>query len=205
MKSLSKGIEEYYRWHAPLYDMTRWSFLFGRKNLVTLATSVSAPVSVLEVGCGTGHMIRQLVRMVPRVRVTGMDASPEMLARCKKKLTGYPNDICLVNRLYTSPFSPENPQDMVLFSYSLSMFGNSIGEAVSMARRDLRAGGLIAVTDFHDTSYAWFRRWMSMNHVAIDGTILPLLQKEFSTSHCRITSVYGGLWSYFQYVGRKVD
>ena len=28
------ALTRYYRWHAPLYDATRWSFLFGRAALI---------------------------------------------------------------------------------------------------------------------------------------------------------------------------
>lgn len=142
MKTQIKNIKEYYRFHGPIYDLTRWTFLFGREDLAALATSFSAPASVLEVGCGTGHMIRILVRMIPEVRVTGIDASPVMLSLCSKKLKKYDGNIFLFNRNYTEPVSPDNPYDMVLFSYSLSMFGNGCANAVRSAISDLRPGGV---------------------------------------------------------------
>jgi S-adenosylmethionine-diacylgycerolhomoserine-N-methlytransferase len=28
------AIERYYRFHAPVYDLTRWTFLFGRSGIL---------------------------------------------------------------------------------------------------------------------------------------------------------------------------
>ena len=48
------ALTRYYRWHAPLYDATRWSFLFGRAALIRGIALHRRPRRILEVGCGTG-------------------------------------------------------------------------------------------------------------------------------------------------------
>src|SRR5258705_4591589 len=48
----------YYRWHAHFYDVTRWAFLFGRTALIRLAAGQLRPRRILEVGCGTGRILR---------------------------------------------------------------------------------------------------------------------------------------------------
>jgi SAM-dependent methyltransferase len=46
-----------------------------------VAQAVSPGSSILELGCGTGRITRQLVRL--GYRVTGVDEAPEMLAHVK--------------------------------------------------------------------------------------------------------------------------
>jgi hypothetical protein len=42
------GLLRYYRRHAPLNDLTRWTFLFGRARLLNLLEDGRAPLRVLE-------------------------------------------------------------------------------------------------------------------------------------------------------------
>ena len=63
MERQPEKMRAYYRFHAGIYDATRWSFLFGRKTLLyNLPVRTDIPQSLLEVGCGTGHNLRLLAR-----------------------------------------------------------------------------------------------------------------------------------------------
>lgn len=203
MKTAGGNIERYYRVHAPLYDATRWSFLFGRREAIKRALKLANPSTLTEVGCGTGYNLSHIARRAPHIAITGVDASAAMITRCERKLKGYPQEIKLINRPYDHPLFLENPQELIIFSYSLSMFGKGITEAIEAAASDLRPGGSLAAVDFHDTGKQWFREWMAFNHVTIGGTILPLLREHFSTVECHIRQAYGGLWSYFIFIGIK--
>ena len=59
------ALTRYYRWHAPLYDATRWSFLFGRAALIRGIALHRRPRRILEVGCGTGANLLRLSRWFP--------------------------------------------------------------------------------------------------------------------------------------------
>lgn len=60
-------LSRYYRWHARLYDATRWSFLFGRAALIrSIAGFRAPPRHILEIGCGTGSNLLRLARQFPR-------------------------------------------------------------------------------------------------------------------------------------------
>jgi SAM-dependent methyltransferase len=53
------------------------------------ATRAGGPV--LEVGCGTGRILLPTARA--GVPITGLDASPAMLARCRERLAAEPDDV----------------------------------------------------------------------------------------------------------------
>ncbi|MGB4876086.1 MAG: class I SAM-dependent methyltransferase, partial [Candidatus Competibacter sp.] len=74
------ALTRYYRWHAPLYDATRWSFLFGRAALIRGIALHRRPRRILEVGCGTGANLLRLSRWFPDADITGLDLSADMLA-----------------------------------------------------------------------------------------------------------------------------
>jgi trans-aconitate 2-methyltransferase len=44
-------------------------------------------LSVLDLGCGTGELALALAELLPLSRVTGVDSSPEMLARAQERCT----------------------------------------------------------------------------------------------------------------------
>ena len=72
-------LTRYYRWHARLYDATRWSFLFGRTALIRAIAADSQPRRILEIGCGTGSNLLYLHRQFPDAAITGLDLSADML------------------------------------------------------------------------------------------------------------------------------
>lgn len=44
------------------------------------AHAATAPATILDVGCGTGQLLRRLARRFPEATLTGVDASGEMIA-----------------------------------------------------------------------------------------------------------------------------
>ena len=46
------------------------------------------PSNLLDVGCGTGNLIRQATDRVPDLKITGVDASTSMLSRLLRKMSG---------------------------------------------------------------------------------------------------------------------
>ncbi len=81
------ALRRYYRLHAPLYDATRWSFLFGRTGLVTLSRQRQPGVRrILEIGCGTGKNLESIARAFPEAEIRGLDLSAEMLEQAGKRV-----------------------------------------------------------------------------------------------------------------------
>jgi S-adenosylmethionine-diacylgycerolhomoserine-N-methlytransferase len=76
-------------------------------------------------------------------------------------------------------------------------------ELIRQAKADLKPGGVIAVADFFDSRFEWFKTHMGNNHVRMDGHLLPLLEQEFTTLSHVVKPAYGGVWDYFVHLGRK--
>lgn len=195
----------FYRRQAAIYDATRWAFLFGREAILAgLPVNDSADQLLLEVGCGTGHNLRLLARRHPGLHLAGVDVSADMLYKASKNLSGYSQRVQLFDNDWGgAPLPLFRPPDFVLFSYSLTMFNPGWQEAVRRARRELPAGGRIAVVDFHDTGSGAFRWWMDRHRVRMDGHLLPFLESEFKTERLEIRPAWLGLWRYFMFVGLK--
>ncbi len=196
----------YYQWHAAIYDATRWTFLLGRNEMLRrLPVSKTVEQHLLEVGCGTGRNLRRLAQRYPKLRLTGVDVSPDMLARAAKATDGHSRRVLLFEQAYGPASGSQMLQtpDFVLFSYALTMFNPGWETAIERAWADLPVGGRIAVVDFHDTPSHAFQWWMSKNHVRMDGHLLPFLQEKFEVEFQAVRPVLGGLWRYFLWVGRK--
>lgn len=209
MECRDESLKGYYRLHARIYDATRWSFLFDRSRLIDLAchaltaTGRAHGARVVEVGCGTGRNLRLLSRALPTARLAGVDLCPPMLARARRAVAGAAERVELLCGAYGPGSFEAASLDLVVFSYALSMFNPGSEAAIEAAWSHLRPGGVVAVVDFHDSPRPWFRTWMGVNHVRLDGHLSPLLGARFGTVRREITPTYGGLWRRFCYLGRK--
>ncbi|MBK6994656.1 MAG: class I SAM-dependent methyltransferase [Lewinellaceae bacterium] len=200
-----KTIRNYYQIHAKLYQATRWAFLFGRRQIIhALKLPMMSEITVVEVGCGTGHNLSNLANYYPNLRLIGIDISPNMLAVASKRLQRFSRRVLFLEK----PYAPGNwklpaKPDVLLFSYCLTMINPGWEQALQRASDDLEEGGRIAVVDFHCSPVALFRRWMGYNHVRMDKHLLPALEEKFKPVYTKVRRAYGGLWSYFLFVGEK--
>ncbi len=200
-----KTIRNYYQVHASFYQATRWSFLFGRKSLLHLLNlPMLSEKTVVEVGCGTGFNLSRLAKFHLNLRLIGVDISPEMLRIASKRLESYSRRVLFLEKSY-EPGNWKLPgkPDVILFSYCLTMINPGWEDALQRAYDDLEEGGMIAVVDFQDSPYTFFQRWMGHNHVRMNNHLLPVLKKHFTPIQLEVHQAYGGLWSYFMFVGRK--
>ncbi|MEM7656907.1 MAG: methyltransferase domain-containing protein [Bacteroidota bacterium] len=197
------NIQAYYDAHARVYDLSRWSFLFGRKALVReLPFASEDRFDLLEVGCGTGYNLKRLHQQYPKAHLTGLDVSAQMIERSKKKFSSE-EQVSFVEAPYTSERSFPEGFDVVLFSYCLTMINPQWGDMLQTALGHVRPGGYLAMVDFHDSRFPWFKRWMERNHVRMDRHLLPVLEQQYEPIIREVKTGYGGIWAYVKFVGRK--
>ncbi len=202
------ALQRYYRLHAHIYDATRWSFLFGRHKIIKLAAQYAKPNRILEVGCGTGTNLLHLAKHFPTADITGVDLSSDMLAIANNKIAPQAKRVQVIEQKYDRPLRKDDSNepadyDMVLFSYALTMFNPGWEDAIQAAYEQLKPGGIIAVVDFHHSRFAGFRRWMRVNHVRMEGHLLPALEQQFKANHNQRCAAYAGLWQYLFFIGSK--
>ncbi len=204
MSSSTSELHGYYRWHAQIYDLTRWAFLFGRTELIRHAAKQTAPRRILEIGCGTGKNLVELARQFPQARIVGLDLSADMLEKAQRKVAGLP--VSLVPGAYVTPVNAGEPFDLIVFSYCLTMINPGFDEVLKLCLQDLSPRGKIAVVDFHDSPWGWFRTWMGVNHVRMEGQILGWFEASgLQLGPVRVRRAYGGIWRRMEcFAGREL-
>ncbi len=204
-KEQASSMEQYYRFQSKIYDMTRWSFLFGRVDVIKdIPIERNAKVRILEVGCGTGFNTKILAQTFPNAEINAYEVSQDMVERSRKKTEAFGDRVKIVHQPYGSdPEALLGAYDAVLFSYSLTMINPQWEDLIQQAHKDLKVGGYIAVVDFHDSQFHWFKKHMGNNHVRMDSHLQPLLEQLFEPVVNEVKTAYAGVWEYLLYVGKK--
>ncbi|MCF6290587.1 MAG: methyltransferase domain-containing protein [Desulfobacterales bacterium] len=156
---------------AAQYD-SRWAFYVEATNRETLRRLKNLPNNrVLDIGCGTGTLLRELAKEVPAGNLAGIDLCPEMLAVARSKLGSSV-------KLYESPVEnipfPDCHFDLVVSANAFHYFG-SPEKALSEMFRVLQSGGHLVITDWCDDFIACricdlFLRLIDKAHSPIYGT-----------------------------------
>jgi S-adenosylmethionine-diacylgycerolhomoserine-N-methlytransferase len=205
-------LTRYYRWHARIYDPTRWLFLFGRQRLVDhiALEQGSRPARILELGCGTGINLLTLAKRCPKAELVGCDLSQEMLARARAKMCALPESDKRRITLAAGELTQFALQqfDWIICSYVLSMTGDALESTLTQLRSLLTGNGKLAVVDFESTRFAAFKSWMQINHVQMglqshsqhDGRLLHALKRQ-AAHHEEHHRAYG-LWNWLLRIGR---
>jgi ubiquinone/menaquinone biosynthesis C-methylase UbiE len=84
-----RDIDRFNRW-ASTYDR-HWMqrLIFGRVQEMTLqlaALEVARPTAILDVGCGTGRLLRSAAVRFPGARLVGVDAASEMVKQAEASI-----------------------------------------------------------------------------------------------------------------------
>jgi S-adenosylmethionine-diacylgycerolhomoserine-N-methlytransferase len=195
---LQRSLSKYYKFHAPIYDWTRWTFLFGRNDLLQ-QISLLEPQRILEIGCGTGSNLVRLAKALPRASIVGVDLSDAMLAKARQKTRRY-SGISLASSM-DGLLRSSAKFDVVLLSYVLSMCGDTKEVVLANACQSITPGGHLAVVDFDDSHLDWFVRWMKRNHVDLDGSVMDALEAKVGQS-VRSKEAYLGVWRYLHLLHR---
>lgn len=136
------------------YDLLVWLLLLGRERafrerLVQLAR-LEPGQSVLDVGCGTGSLAIAAKRRVgPSGTVRGIDASPEMIGRARKKASKTGVDVAFTSGIVeTLPYS-DGQFDAVLNTMMLHHLPRGArAQCAGEMRRVLKRGGRVLAVDF---------------------------------------------------------
>jgi tRNA (cmo5U34)-methyltransferase len=138
------GYEEHMREILPAFD----EFY---SSVAAQIPTTTEPLSILDLGCGTGLELDFIFARVPNARVTAVDLSSEMLARLKAKLerAWYGPQVEIVQGSYlTMPF-PADGFDYVVSVQTMHHFTPDVKLGLYARIADaLKAGGMYIEGDY---------------------------------------------------------
>ncbi len=139
---------------AARYDLLVWLVTLGRERVfrekVLRLARLEPGESVLDVGCGTGTLAIAAKRHVgPRGPVSGIDASPEMIARAGKKARKAGVEVVFKNAVAEALPFPDAQFDAVLTTVMLHHLPRKARQQCACEmRRVLKPGGRVLAVDF---------------------------------------------------------
>jgi len=139
---------------APTYDRRWHHYLEETLTPVTEILSDPRPLHILDVACGTGELIRQLLVATPKATFVGVDGSVGMLRIAKEKLRNVPR-VTLQQAMADSLPFPEGRFDWVISCNSFHCFDYP-NKVLSEMVRVLRPGGDLLILDWCRDS--WYCR-----------------------------------------------
>ena len=143
---MSDPVVAEYAQAAERYD-EKWAFYVEATTRETLRRLPMSPhARVLDVGCGTGELLRRLRATYPQAALAGLDPVAEMLGVAKDKLSG--GEDLRVGYADALPWSAGN-FDVVVSCNMFHYITHPIVALKEMARV-LRPGGTLVLTDWCD-------------------------------------------------------
>lgn len=131
---------------AERYD-EQWAFYVEATTRETLRRMPMTPTArVLDVGCGTGELLRRLRAKYPDAGLAGLDPVSEMLAVAKDKLNG--KEDLRIGYADSLPWSAGSFD--VVVSCNMFHYITHPVEALREMARVLRPGGALVLTDWCD-------------------------------------------------------
>lgn len=119
-------------------------------------------LDVLEVAVGTGRLFRRIVERNPHGRNEGLDLSPEMLARARRRLSTIPTGSWNLSTgsAFDLPF-PDGSFDRLFNTYMLDLLPEEdFPRALNEFQRVLRPGGRLILVTFGFGEHAYNRLWL---------------------------------------------
>lgn len=146
MDHLHRSVRDEYSEHAGTYD-ARWSLYVERSVMATYRyLDLPRGSRLLDVGCGTGAMLDQLLVRRPDLLLTGVDLSPAMLAVARDRLS--PPVRLVEASALALPFVDHSFDALVSVS-SLHYWPDPMG-CLAELRRVLRPHARLVLTDWCD-------------------------------------------------------
>jgi ubiquinone/menaquinone biosynthesis C-methylase UbiE len=169
-------LHRFNRW-ASSYDrhwLQRVIFEPVQRTVLALAESQAAqPASILDVGCGTGRLLRSAAARFPHARLMGIDAAGEMV-RQAQALT---SDSAVTFREGTAEALPfdDDAFDLIFSTLTFHHWSDQRG-AIREVARVLAPGGKWLLADFMATGLVRsIRRLLRLRQFPDRSTLDPML------------------------------
>jgi ubiquinone/menaquinone biosynthesis C-methylase UbiE len=136
---------EYFNHWSETYEhsITQWLFFdHVHRGVLARVPASFIPAGVLDIGCGTGRLLRRMQRRWPSAALTGVDLAEGMLAQARRRTSAARIYLAQAERL---PLKRESV-DLVTSTVSFHHWSDQ-ARGVGEAARVLRRGGLFILAD----------------------------------------------------------
>ncbi len=190
--SHAERLESFYAAQADHYDSFRRRLLRGREELWRALGIPEGGVWV-DLGAGTGANAEYFGPGIERLKVVHLvDLSPSLLGVAQRRIADRDWKNVVTHVADATQFRPDEPADVVTFSYSLTMIPDWFA-ALENAHAMLKPGGKVGVVDFyvsrkfpppgfkrHGTcSRLFWTYWFNYDNVFPSPDHIPYLQRHF--------------------------
>ncbi|HRP62028.1 MAG TPA: methyltransferase domain-containing protein [Phycisphaerales bacterium] len=140
------AVVEHYARLAPKYDR-RWD-RYTRRTLAAAMSmmDLSGDPSILDVACGTGRLAQMALDRNPRVRIMGVDLSPEMIEVAKQRIPESPSVSWAVSPAEQLP-ADDCQFDIVTCANAFHLVADP-AKCLAEFRRVLKPGGTLIIIDW---------------------------------------------------------
>lgn len=144
--------------------------LGGLKRMIRLNDTVHSPISIADLGCGSGDLLRQMAEFGRRTKIplqlVGIDANPHIIEFARQHCAGYP-EISFETVNVLSPEFAQRTFDIITGTLFFHHFENdALVRLLAQLNQQARQG--ILINDIH-------RHWLAYHSIR-------LLTKLFSSS-----------------------
>lgn len=155
---------------------------------------------VLDVGVGTGYLAAMVLPYIPRGWLTGIDLSPGMLTRARRRLLRCGKNFTLLQGDARSMPLAGQSQDCLFCAYMLELVPDEeLGRVVAEFARVLRPGGRTVILTYAGGTRRALKWWESAFSLAPDlvgkmrGEVIPAALKAggFAVQHCENIAQHG--------------
>lgn len=154
---MHRDVDRFSRW-APTYDrhvLQRLIFEPVQRTVLDLAAAeVSSPTAILDVGCGTGRLLRAADERFPEARLEGIDAAQGMIEQARASGGRANFQLATAESI---PF-PDAQFDLVFSTMTFHHWADQ-QKGIAEIARVLKPGGRWVLADFIATGLIrYFRR-----------------------------------------------
>ena len=142
--STRKDVEHFNRWSQNYDDswIQRYAGPVHEEMLRVISAEIATPSTILDVGCGTGRLLRKAAALFPSARLFGIDPAEGMVAIARKEL---PSAAICAGAAESLPLADASV-DVVFSSISFHHWSDQLG-ALREIHRVLHPGGFFCLAD----------------------------------------------------------
>ena len=195
-----EDVECFGRW-APHYERSPLQRFFltpiQTATIAEIGREVAEPKAILDIGCGTGVLLRRLASIYPQAQLVGVDAAAGMIRQAQVALPPGSSLRFLEARAEELPF-PDGSFDLVVSTMSFHHWQDQ-RRGLAEVRRVLVPSGVFVLTDVIVGPWLSWALSSTSDRIATARRLEVMLAA--ASLHCKRSAAVPNLW--LQY-GRRI-